>query len=94
MFTYGFSQARTNRAVISSADWVKCEWTDATQTSNPARKSASQSTDPSGPMLSSVPCSSSIFPYGDRARTRSRCLSILASVIRCIGRSLAWSVTA
>ena len=57
MFTSGFSQARRNRRVISARGWSKCECTDATQTSNPARISSGQSTVPSGPMFSSVPCS-------------------------------------
>ena len=60
--------------------------------SNPARKSSSQSTDPSGPMFSSVPCSSSMS--ASIARTRSRCASIFSSVIRCMNRSGAWSVIA
>ena len=59
MLTYGFSQAATNRRVISARGWSKLECTEATHRSNPARKSPSQSTDPSGAMLSSVPCSSS-----------------------------------
>jgi hypothetical protein len=55
----GFSHAARNRLVISARDSSKCECTEATQMSNPSRKSAPQSTEPSGPMLSSVPCSSS-----------------------------------
>ena len=94
MCTYGFSQALTNRRVISAAVWVKCECTEATQMSNPARKSGAQSTPPSGSMFSSVPCSSAILPPAASARSCSRWASIFSSVIRCMGRSLAWSVTA
>src|SRR6266478_3031467 len=63
--TCGFSQAAMNRLVISTRGCSKWECTEATQMSNPARKSASQSTEPSGPMLSSVPCSST-SPLADR----------------------------
>ncbi len=81
-----------NRLVISARGCSKWECTKATQMSNPARKSAPQSTEPSGPMLSSVPCSSSMVVSS--ARTRSRWASIFSSVIRCMIRSGAWSVTA
>jgi hypothetical protein len=47
--TCGFSQAATNRLVISARDCSKCECTEATQMSKPARKSAPQSTEPSAP---------------------------------------------
>ncbi|MNC95645.1 hypothetical protein D3C83_128130 [compost metagenome] len=60
MCTPGFSQAAMSRRVICSEDWVKCEWTEATQTSKPLSTSCGQSTEPSGPMFSSVPCSSRI----------------------------------
>jgi len=72
--TCGFSHAAMNRLVISVRESSKCECTEATQMSNPARKSASQSTEPSGPMLSSVPCSSTRPPArcAASARTCSR----------------------
>ena len=91
-FTYGFSHATTNRRVISARGWSKWLCTEATHRSNPARKSAGQSTEPSGAMFSSVPCSSSSRVC--RARTRSRWASIFSSVIRCMTRSGAWSVIA
>ena len=90
--TCGFSQAATNRRVISARGCSKWECTEATHRSNPAKKSASQSTEPSGPMFSSVPCRSSRLL--SRARTRSRWASIFSSVIRCMIRSGAWSVMA
>ena len=65
--------------------------------SNPARPCpsnpvSSQSTEPSGAMFSSVPCSSTRSVF--MARTRSRCASIFSSVIRCMIRLGAWSVIA
>ena len=83
------------RRVISSFDWLKSECTLATHTSNPARKSASQSTPPSASMLSSVPCRSVIFGYFDWSlESFARWASILSSVMRCMYRFGAWSVTA
>ena len=83
--TYGFSIARITRAVISSRDCVKWEWTEATVRSNPARKSPSQSTSPSGSMFSSVPWSSVIFGYFAWSfPTRARCANVFSSVIRCM----------
>ena len=87
--------ARSIRRVISSRGWVKCECTEATHRSKPSRNSAGQSTSPSGPMFSSVPCSSRIPPYWpSRRRTSARWASIFSSVIRCMNRFGAWSVTA
>ncbi len=87
--------ARITRRVISSRDWLKCECTEATVRSNPARKSAGQSTSPSGSMFSSVPCSSVIVVVRlERTRGCSRWASIFSSVIRCMARFGAWSVTA
>ena len=62
--------------------------------SKPDRKSSSQSTLPSGAMFSSVPCSSAMPVLSASARSSSRCLSIFSSVIRCMTRFGAWSVTA
>ncbi len=92
MLMYGFSHAVTKRRVISARGWSKLECTEATHRSNPAKKSSSQSTDPSGAMLSSVPCSSS--SGASRARTWSRWASIFSSVIRWKNRFGAWSVIA
>ena len=92
MFTYGFSHATMNRFVIARRSWSKCECTDATHMSNPLRKSSSQSTEPSGAMFSSVPCSRTMLDAS--AASCARCASIFSSVIRCMIRFGAWSVTA
>ena len=52
--TYGFSQARMRRAVISSRDWLVAECTDAITTSSSARTSSSKSSEPSGRMSTSL----------------------------------------
>jgi len=92
MFTYGFSAAAMNLFVIVRRSWSKCEWTDATQMSKPSRKSSSQSTEPSGAMFSSVPCSSVMLDV--IVFNCARWASIFSSVIRCMTRLGAWSVTA
>jgi len=45
-------------------------------------------------MLSSLPCSSTIPVLSASARSRSRWASIFSSVIRCMNKLGAWSVTA
>ena len=68
MWMYGFSQAVISLRVIASAAWLKCECTEATHTSKPARMSSAQST-PNGGLASIrsnrspwAPSSASVLP--------------------------------
>ncbi|HET6194027.1 MAG TPA: hypothetical protein VFE59_44285 [Trebonia sp.] len=68
-----------NRLVIARRPASKCECTDATHMSNPLRKSSSQSTEPSGAMFSSVPCSRTMLDV--IAASWIRCASIFLAAI-------------